>query len=85
MSVVTPTLSLTEFRARLAHTLDLVEQGQAIYILRHGKPVAQVAPLGDAAAVRVPSWKQAAFEPVHIVRADAKTGAQLIIEARQNT
>ncbi len=84
MSVVTPTLSLTEFRARLAHTLDLVEQGQAIYILRHGKPVAQVTPLGDAAA-RVPSWKQAAFEPVHIVRADAKTGAQLIIEARQNT
>ncbi|MFM9879844.1 MAG: type II toxin-antitoxin system Phd/YefM family antitoxin [Burkholderiaceae bacterium] len=83
MSTLPYTLSLSEFRAKLADTLDLVEQGQTVQILRHGKPVAQVQPM-PAEQAKVPRWKQPIFEPLNIVRADGKTGAQLIIEERES-
>ncbi len=44
--------------------LDLVEQGETVRILRHGKPVAELVPLkAEEAAAKVPSWKRP-FEPV---------------------
>ncbi len=76
------TIPLSEFRANASAMLDLVEQGETVRILRHGKPVAELVPLKAALAVKVPSWKRA-IEPLHIVRPDGKTGAQLIIEERE--
>lgn len=60
------TVPLSEFRANAAAMLDLVEQGETVRILRHGKPVADLVPPRDEpAAVRQPSWKQP-FDPVQL-------------------
>jgi prevent-host-death family protein len=75
-------LPLSEFRANASAMLDLVEQGETVRILRHGKPVADLVPVRESAAERVPSWKRK-IEPLQIARPDGKTGAQLIIEERE--
>ena len=59
------TLPLSEFRANAASTLDLVQQGQTVRIMRHGKPVADLVPVRENAADRLPSWKQP-FAPVQL-------------------
>lgn len=75
-------VSVTEFRARAAEMVDRVQKGETVRILRHGKPVAElVAPSGQQG--RVPAWKQP-FEPLHICRADGKSGAQLIMQERES-
>lgn len=76
------TLPLSEFRANASAMLDLVEKGETVRILRHGKPVADLVPVQAASAQKVPSWKRK-IEPLRIVRPDGKTGAQLIIEERE--
>ena len=79
------TMPLSEFRANASAMLDLVEKGETVRIMRHGKPVADLVPVrvDDQAPAKVPSWKRA-IEPLHIVRPDGKTGAQLIIEERES-
>ena len=76
------TIPLSEFRANTSAMIDLVEKGETVRILRHGKPVAELVPVKAEAGARVPSWKLP-IEPLHIVRPDGKTGAQLIIEERE--
>lgn len=72
------TLSLSEFRAHASEMVDLVQRGETVRILRHGKPVAELVPVrGDEA--RVPSWKR----PFDAVPApQGKTLAQRIVEER---
>ncbi len=77
------TLALSEFRASASAMLDLVEQGETVRILRHGKPVADLVPIKLDAPVKVPSWKRT-IVPLNYQRADGKTIAQLIIEEREN-
>lgn len=75
---------LSEFRANASAMLDLVEKGETVRILRHGKPVAELNPVKQTPdEATVPAWKKP-FEPLHIQRADGKTGAQLIIEERES-
>jgi prevent-host-death family protein len=38
------TIPLSEFRAHASAMIDLVEQGETVRILRHGKPVAELVP-----------------------------------------
>lgn len=77
------TVPLSEFRANAAAMIDLVEQGETVRILRHGKPVAELVPCKSGALPeKPPSWKRP-ITPLHIVRPDGKTGAQLIIEERE--
>lgn len=58
------TLPLSEFRANASAMLDLVEQGETVRIMRHGKPVADLVPAADdGAASHVPSWKRP-FDPL---------------------
>lgn len=60
------TLPLSEFRANASSTLDLVQQGQTVRILRHGKPVADLVPVrGSADADALPNWKRP-FAPVQL-------------------
>ena len=75
------TIALSEFRAHASAMLDLVEQGETVRMHRHGKPVAELVPLKPDMPVKMPSWKRP-IEPLHIVRPDGKTGAQLIIDER---
>lgn len=58
------TIPLSEFRANASAMIDLVEQGETVRILRHGKPVAELVPLkAEEDDAKVPSWKKP-FEPV---------------------
>lgn len=75
-------IPLSEFRANAAAMIDLVEQGETVRILRHGKPVAELVPPKVESPSKVPSWKRP-ITPLNIVRPDGKTGAQLIIEERE--
>ena len=77
------TLPLSEFRANASAMLDLVERGETVRIMRHGKPVADLVPIKAEAPDKLPSWKRP-IEPLKIVRPDGKTGAQLIIEERES-
>ena len=77
------TLALSEFRANASAMIDLVEKGETLRILRHGKLVAEVVPCKTDKSVKIPHWKLP-IEPLNIVRRDGKTGAQLIIEERES-
>ena len=63
MQTVPISVPLSEFRANTSAMIDLVEKGETVRILRHGKPVAELVPMQPQAAQKVPSWKQP-FEPV---------------------
>jgi antitoxin (DNA-binding transcriptional repressor) of toxin-antitoxin stability system len=63
--------------------LDLVEKGETVRILRHGKPVADLVPVRNEATPRVPSWKRK-IEPLRYERPDGKTLSQLIIDERES-
>jgi prevent-host-death family protein len=76
------TIPLSEFRANASAVIDLVERGETVRILRHGKPVAELVPVTNDTTPRVPSWKRV-IEPLHIIRPDGKTGAQFIVEERE--
>jgi prevent-host-death family protein len=76
-------IPLSEFRAHAAAMIDLVEQGEVVRILRHGKPVAELVPVRVQVSDKVPSWKRP-IVPLQMVRTDGKTGAQLIIEERES-
>ncbi|MDP2451965.1 MAG: type II toxin-antitoxin system Phd/YefM family antitoxin [Polaromonas sp.] len=76
------TIPLSEFRAHASAMIDLVEKGETVRILRHGKPVAELVPLKAEAATKVPSWKRP-VEPLRYLKPPAKSGAQMIIEERE--
>ncbi|MCB2003669.1 MAG: type II toxin-antitoxin system Phd/YefM family antitoxin [Burkholderiaceae bacterium] len=59
------TLPLSEFRANASSTLDLVQQGQTVRIMRHGKPVADLVPVREQAGDDLPNWKRP-FAPVQL-------------------
>jgi len=50
------TANFTEFRKHAAEFLDVVENGEVVRILRHGKPVADITPIPVEGK---PSWKKA--------------------------
>lgn len=77
------TLSLSEFRAHASEMLDLVEKGETVRILRHGKPVAELVPVPLDQDAEVPRWKRP-ITPLQYLKPPTKTGAQLIIEERES-
>ena len=50
------TVSSSEFRTNTSAVLDLVENGEVVRILRHGKPIAEIVPFGGEQVT--PSWKR---------------------------
>ena len=76
------TLPLSEFRANTSAMVDLVEQGETVRILRHGKPVAELVPVRPRSEQAEPHWKR----PIQAVRyssAPAQSGAQSVINERR--
>ena len=63
--------------------LDLVEKGETVRIMRHGKPVADLVPVRPDEAATVPHWKLP-IEPLNIKWPPGMSGAKLIIEEREN-
>ena len=49
-------LSFTEFRKRASEILTLVEKGETVRIIRHGKTVAKIVPAKTEE--NTPSWKR---------------------------
>ena len=78
-------LPLSEFRANVSAMLDLVEQGETVRILRHGKPVAELVPVVEKAAdpEHVPSWKRP-FEPLISLPAGYSAVKALLDEREQS-
>lgn len=49
-------VSFTEFRKNASTLLDLVEGGESIRVLRHGRAIARIVP--DEAPRTKPAWKR---------------------------
>jgi prevent-host-death family protein len=76
------TIALSEFRAHASAMIDLVEKGETVRILRHGKPVAELVPARPEETANTPSWKRP-ITPLQYLKQPAKSGAQMIIEERE--
>ena len=77
------TVPLSEFRANASAMIDLVEQGETVRILRHGKPVAELVPLKtEADTAKIPSWKTP-FEPV--VLPPGRSLSQAVLDERNES
>ena len=50
------TVPFTEFRKHASGLITEVEHGETILVIRHGRPIAEVSPIGETAAR--PSWKR---------------------------
>ena len=71
------TVSLSQAKARLSELLDKVEQGEAVVIARHGKPVARLSgisaikqPVRSLAAFRggMPGWRKPSADLLRAAR-----------------
>jgi len=51
------TVTFTEFRRNASGLLSRVEEGETLVVLRHGRPIAEIAPLA-AEEAHIPSWKR---------------------------
>ena len=49
-------LSFTEFRRRASEILTLVEKGETVRVVRHGKTVAKIIPADTEE--KIPAWKR---------------------------
>jgi len=50
-------ITFTEFRKNASRVISKVENGEAIQIVRYGRPVAEITPVRDV-PVHTPSWKK---------------------------
>ncbi len=67
--------SFTEIRAHAKRYFDLVESGETVRVLRHGKPIADIVPVRP----ELPSWKRRAVHPLALPGASL---SDLILEER---
>lgn len=51
------TIPFTEFRRNASGLLTRVEKGEVLLVVRHGRPIAEIAPVAQGEA-RSPSWKR---------------------------
>ncbi len=49
------TVNFTEFRKNASGVLDLVERGESVCVLRHGRAIAKIVPAKEGQ--RQPAWK----------------------------
>jgi prevent-host-death family protein len=73
------TVTFTEFRKNASEVLDLVEKGESIRILRHGKAVAKIVPTDGSEAK--PSWKRPGLR---LVTAEASLSRAVLEERRRS-
>jgi prevent-host-death family protein len=71
-------LSFTEFRKRASEILTLVEKGETVRVVRHGKAVAKIIPVETKE--KTPSWKRPGLR---LVRAGASLSKAILEERRK--
>lgn len=72
-------LSFTEFRRKASKVLNLVEQGETVRLLRHGKPIAKIVPV--TARETAPSWKRPGLRLV----ASGASLSKAVLEERRSS
>ena len=72
-------LSFTEFRNKASEILTLVEKGETVCVLRHGKPVAKIIP-AESEQKRL-SWKRPGLR---LVRPGASLSKAILDERRKS-
>lgn len=73
------TLSFTEFRKRASEILTLVEKGETVRVIRHGKTVAKIVPAQTEE--NTPSWKRPGLR---LVRPRASLSKAILAERRKS-
>ncbi|MGH9396657.1 MAG: type II toxin-antitoxin system Phd/YefM family antitoxin [Terriglobia bacterium] len=73
------TVTFTEFRTNASEVLDLVEKGESIRVLRHGKAIAKIVPADWREAK--PAWKRPGPRLVTAGRALSKA----VLEERRSS
>jgi len=73
------TVSFTEFRRNASHVLDLVERGESIRLLRHGKAIAKIVP--EDSPEHKPAWKRPGLRLV----APGASLSRAILEERRSS
>ena len=69
-------VAFTDLRNNAKAFFDLVETGEAIRILRNGRPIADIVPI----AHDLPSWKRRTAQPLLL---DGISISKMIIEDRE--
>ena len=72
-------LSFTEFRKKASEILTLVEKGETVCVLRHGKAVAKIIPA--ASEQKRLSWKRPGLR---LVRPGASLSKAILDERRKS-
>jgi prevent-host-death family protein len=72
-------LSFTEFRKKASEVLTLVEKGETVRVIRHGKTVAKIIPAETEETM--PSWKRPGLR---LVRPGASL-SKAILQERQKS
>ena len=70
--------SFTEVRNNAKQFFDLVESGEAVWVLRNGKPIADIVPI----TADLPSWKRRAVQPLVI---KGESISRMILEEREHS
>ena len=73
------TFSFTEFRKRASEILTLVEKGETVSVIRHGKTVAKIVPAESEE--NTPSWKRPGLR---LVRPRASLSKAILAERRKS-
>jgi prevent-host-death family protein len=73
------TVTFSEFRKNASEVLDLVENGESIRVLRHGKAIAKIVPAGWREAK--PAWKRPGLRLV----ASGASLSRAVLEERRSS
>ena len=74
------TVTFTEFRKTASEVLDLVENGETIRVVRHGKAIAKIVPAELREAK--PAWKRPGLR---LVAAGARLSRAVLEERRSSS
>ena len=74
------TVTFTEFRKNASGVLDLVEKGESIRVLRHGKAIARIVPAELREAK--PAWKRPGLR---LVTAGVSLSRAVLAERRSSS
>jgi prevent-host-death family protein len=69
--------TFSELRNHAKQYFDIVESGEAVRIIRNGKPVADIVPIPQD----LPSWKQRVAQPLII---SGVSVSRMILEERES-
>lgn len=71
------TVTFTEFRKSASELMDLVERGETVRVLRHGKPIARIVPADTPEGQ--PAWRRPGLRLV----AQGAALAKAVLEERR--